>query len=1003
MRHLLILLLPAALSAQDLPLAWPDQPGGTVLFVAHPTLFTGSLAVASDGRWIHAWSDMRDGNGRVFAQKSDPDHPADSGAWHSVIPGWGPVGGLSGPAAALTPVLPQLASDMDGGAFLLWQDMDGGETGDLLLRRVGDGPDGQGAFQWDEDLLLAEDMPLPFEDCRDDRERCRSWMDSWRQIVPDGMGGVWVAWRMQDGTLRLQHVEADGTRDPDLPAAGLALPVTSWGFQLAATTAGALVFHREEVEPGRLAVVGAGLDGGWLVPEISRVLSSGRVNEFAVSGGPDGDMRVAWSSDVDWRVQRLGSDLSPLWPADGLLLASGTYWGVRTAGRAEDGLLAVAGYDATGQWLLQLLDEAGHVRWAQPVALDLVDNGQPGELRALALDETGPAYVMQEGDGLHLQRVEPDGHLRWPLETTQLGTPATPVSLWRLQPDTDGRLRVGLFEYGIEDNLQVARTRLACRDLDGAELVDAPQSLLLEEVWGTCQGSHLLQEGEDPQLATRTGNTLFTQRVEGHSGRRSWAFHERPVLTAPYLEVQTLAPSPLGTWILADQIGDDSGRTSLQASRLDLEGNVDLPTIPLAPAVLADPNYFSQFEPLAAPVGTNLVAGWEHWAGSLLQVRLQRLDALGNRLWGDDGLAVPPAGILSSELLGLAAFGNGTVGVLWSERSQSQNIVCLQAFHLDGSRVFSDNGGRGLHLNLDFTGWSGEGHAQSLPDGSLLVAVRDMTAEGLDRWRLARVEADGQIGWRHTEASTFLTSPRVWVGEQGKLWLGRTRMDADRLRFHLERRTVEGGLERTWTVDVPDGWYGQDWALTQADGESAVALLDWNGTAFQWHIRALRLPEGDAQPFVDAPAPMVGHAWNLWLREAPQGDVWLVWNDERGANLGYGSQIRLTRLDLLHLNTPVEAPNRVGGFHLEAARPNPFNPTTTLAFTLERAAATRLDVFNLAGQRVRTVWDGPLAAGRHELRFDGRDDAGRELGSGVYLHRLEVEGRRESGRMLLLR
>ena len=91
-----------------------------------------------------------------------------------------------------------------------------------------------------------------------------------------------------------------------------------------------------------------------------------------------------------------------------------------------------------------------------------------------------------------------------------------------------------------------------------------------------------------------------------------------------------------------------------------------------------------------------------------------------------------------------------------------------------------------------------------------------------------------------------------------------------------------------------------------------------------------------------------------------------------------------------------------GGVGLEAW-PNPFNPRTTLRFDLPRASAARLTVYDVAGRLVRALVDERLAEGAHEIAWDGRDDAGRPVGSGAYVARLEVEGAVSSSRLALLR
>jgi hypothetical protein len=72
--------------------------------------------------------------------------------------------------------------------------------------------------------------------------------------------------------------------------------------------------------------------------------------------------------------------------------------------------------------------------------------------------------------------------------------------------------------------------------------------------------------------------------------------------------------------------------------------------------------------------------------------------------------------------------------------------------------------------------------------------------------------------------------------------------------------------------------------------------------------------------------------------------------------------------------------------------PNPFNPRTTLRFELTVGATIELAVFDVSGRRIATLASGHHAAGRHEAVWQGRDDAGRSVPSGVYLARLRVVG-----------
>lgn len=83
--------------------------------------------------------------------------------------------------------------------------------------------------------------------------------------------------------------------------------------------------------------------------------------------------------------------------------------------------------------------------------------------------------------------------------------------------------------------------------------------------------------------------------------------------------------------------------------------------------------------------------------------------------------------------------------------------------------------------------------------------------------------------------------------------------------------------------------------------------------------------------------------------------------------------------------------------------PNPFNPRTTIAFSLDERSTVSLDIFDLAGRYVTTVAQGTLAAGRHEIPWHGVDADGRSVASGTYIYRLDTGDRRAIGRMMLVR
>ena len=83
--------------------------------------------------------------------------------------------------------------------------------------------------------------------------------------------------------------------------------------------------------------------------------------------------------------------------------------------------------------------------------------------------------------------------------------------------------------------------------------------------------------------------------------------------------------------------------------------------------------------------------------------------------------------------------------------------------------------------------------------------------------------------------------------------------------------------------------------------------------------------------------------------------------------------------------------------------PNPFNSQTIFAYFLPAAGPARLEVFTLTGQRVAVLHQGPQQAGYHRLRWNGRDDAGRPVASGLYLYRLATDEVALTRKLMLLR
>jgi hypothetical protein len=194
--------------------------------------------------------------------------------------------------------------------------------------------------------------------------------------------------------------------------------------------------------------------------------------------------------------------------------------------------------------------------------------------------------------------------------------------------------------------------------------------------------------------------------------------------------------------------------------------------------------------------------------------------------------------------------------------------------------------------------------------------------------------------------------------------------------------TINNNIRENVTInDMPDSmidvirqtWYGSGdpiphydrWADLNADPDNRF-----------FHF-------GDGDP-IDPKGPTAGWFRNLGYNTDAQS-YQLGENGYPVGNLNYYPELRQKWGNgevLVSIDQPVEMP---GEFRLIGNFPNPFNPTTNIAFELGSATDVTLDVFNILGQRVANMPLGLKNAGMHQVTFDGAN-----LSSGVYIVRMQV-------------
>ncbi len=104
--------------------------------------------------------------------------------------------------------------------------------------------------------------------------------------------------------------------------------------------------------------------------------------------------------------------------------------------------------------------------------------------------------------------------------------------------------------------------------------------------------------------------------------------------------------------------------------------------------------------------------------------------------------------------------------------------------------------------------------------------------------------------------------------------------------------------------------------------------------------------------------------------------------------------------------TAVDDPGTVtlpAGFALSQNYPNPFNPITRIEYTVGRASNVKLEIFNILGELVRTLVSQARRPGKYEVQWNGVDDGGHSVASGMYFYRLTVGDEVQAKKMILLK
>ena len=212
----------------------------------------------------------------------------------------------------------------------------------------------------------------------------------------------------------------------------------------------------------------------------------------------------------------------------------------------------------------------------------------------------------------------------------------------------------------------------------------------------------------------------------------------------------------------------------------------------------------------------------------------------------------------------------------------------------------------------------------------------------------------------------------LFIDSQGNQWIGTdsgvSKHEGHETRSDWTAYTTENGLVSDVVYAITEGNQGVMWFGTQA-GVSSFDGETW---------KTFTTADGLTGTTVNA------------LAVGKDGAIW------------FGTDNGVSRYS--DVSTAVALSSKLPSMiTIEGIYPNPFNPATTIGFSLPSDGYVTMDIYNLSGQKVRSLLSGNFSAGAHSTVWNGRNDKGITASSGVYFARLTVGGITASQRMTLVK
>jgi hypothetical protein len=458
----------------------------------------------------------------------------------------------------------------------------------------------------------------------------------------------------------------------------------------------------------------------------------------------------------------------------------------------------------------------------------------------------------------------------------------------------------------------------------------------------------------------------------------------------------SIASDGAGGAIIAWQHNTPNG--VIYAQRLNSSGALQWPTVGPKNGVALTSTGFGRSPILIADGAGGVIAAWPDLRSAVsLDIYAQRVNSTGALLWGASGAAVCIA-VNDQTLPALVSDGAGGAIVAWRDERAIFDVY-MERLNSTGAPQW----GSGSGVLLGSTTNSAEAPGIIADGAGGAIAAWETDAVNHDVIT-QRVNAAGAPQWGGgalvcTAANVQILPQLVSDGASGAIVTWQDRRTAPDSDVYTQRVNAAGVSQWTANGVLLTNQFAEAPVLASSgSGGALVVWVDTRNVVDHHNIFAHAVTAAGSTGFPADGSPVcTAMADQIRPRiEYSGGNAFVTWQDQRNG----GWDIYAT---MMSVTTGVRDTPPASALALTPNEPNPFNDRTRMNLDLPAEADVKIEVFDVAGRRMRASDLGRMRAGWSEINFDGLDDRGRPFPSGVYFYRVHAGSETVTKKMVIAR